>query len=111
MASIADQLMERRAALINEAQEVAQRGVTDGRDLTVEEQARFDQMIAEAEGLLTRAQAIHEGEERAHEMESYSVVSPARSRRRTASRSRVSASGHVRRAPGTRSPSISSRMR
>lgn len=69
MAGIADQLMERRASLINQAQEIAQRGVTDGRDLTVEEQSAFDQMIAEAEVLATRAKAIHEGEERGREIE------------------------------------------
>jgi HK97 family phage major capsid protein len=67
--SIADQLMERRATLINQAQEVAQKGVTEGRDLSVEEQTSFDQMIAEAGKLHERAKAIHEGEERAHELE------------------------------------------
>jgi HK97 family phage major capsid protein len=67
--SIADQLMERRAALINQAQEIAQRGVTEGRDLTVEEQTSFDQMISEAGTILTRAKAIHDGEERAHDLE------------------------------------------
>jgi HK97 family phage major capsid protein len=67
--SIADQLMERRATLINQAQEVAQRGVTEGRDLTVEEQTAFDQAIAEAGKLHERAKAIHEGEERAHDLE------------------------------------------
>lgn len=68
--SLADQLMERRAKLITDAQEIAQRGVTESRDLTVEEQASFDQMIAEAGALLTRAKAIHEGEERARDLES-----------------------------------------
>ncbi len=67
--SIADQLMERRAALINQAQEVAQRGVTEGRDLTVEEQTAFDQAIAEAGTLHDRAKALHEGEQRAHDLE------------------------------------------
>lgn len=69
MTSIADQLMERRAALINQARDVAQRGVTEGRDLTVEEQTSFDQMIAEAEALSGRAKAIKDGEDRAHELE------------------------------------------
>lgn len=67
--SIADQLMERRSTLITKAQEVAQKGVTEGRDLTVEEQASFDQMIAEAGALHERAKAIHEGEQRAHDLE------------------------------------------
>jgi HK97 family phage major capsid protein len=67
--SISDQLMERRATLITQAQETAQRGVTEGRDLTVEEQTSFDQMIAEAGKLHERAKAIHEGEERARDLE------------------------------------------
>jgi HK97 family phage major capsid protein len=67
--SIADQLMERRAALITQAQETAQKGVTEGRDLSVEEQTSFDQMIAEAGKLHERAKAIHDGEERAHDLE------------------------------------------
>lgn len=67
--SIADELMERRAALITKAQETAQRGVSEDRDLTVEEQTAFDSMIAEAGKLHDRAKAIHEGEQRAHELE------------------------------------------
>jgi HK97 family phage major capsid protein len=69
MTSIADQLMERRAALITKATEVAQQGVAEGRDLTGEEQSSFDKMIAEAEALSQRATAIHEGEQRATELE------------------------------------------
>lgn len=69
MTTVADQLMERRASLINQAQEIAQKGVTEGRDLSVEEQTSFDQMIAEAEGLHKRASAIHEGEQRAQDLE------------------------------------------
>jgi HK97 family phage major capsid protein len=67
--SIADQLMERRATLIVQAQEVAQRGVLEGRDLTVEEQTSFDKMIGEAESIHERAKAIHEGEQRSHDLE------------------------------------------
>ncbi len=67
--SLADDLMERRAALIAQAQEIAQRGVTEDRDLTVDEQTGFDQRIAEAGKLHERAKAIHEGELRAHELE------------------------------------------
>lgn len=69
MAGIADQLMERRASLIDQAQEIAQTGVTEGRDLSADEQARFEGMIAEAESLATRAKAIKDGEDRAHEIE------------------------------------------
>lgn len=67
--SIADELMERRAALIIKAQETARKGVAEDRDLTVEEQTAFDQMIAEADRLATRAKAIAEGEGRARDLE------------------------------------------
>jgi HK97 family phage major capsid protein len=69
MSSIADTLMERRAALINQAQEMAQKGVTEDRDLTVEEQSRFDGWIAEAGQLQQRAKAIKDGEDRGRELE------------------------------------------
>lgn len=67
--SIADELMERRAALITNAQEIARKGVTEGRDLSVEEQTSFDQMIAEADKLSQRASAIAEGEKSARDLE------------------------------------------
>lgn len=69
MSSIADQLMERRAALITKAEEIATKGVTEGRDLTVEEQTAFDAMFAEAGKLAERASAIADGEKRARELE------------------------------------------
>jgi HK97 family phage major capsid protein len=69
MASIADQLMERRAALITKAEEIATKGVTEGRDLSVEEQTAFDSMFAEANKLAERANAIAEGEKRGSELE------------------------------------------
>ena len=69
MASIADQLMERRAALITQAQEIAQKGVIEDRDLTADEKSKFDAMFAEAGELHERASAIAEGEKRAHELE------------------------------------------
>lgn len=69
MASIADQLMERRKALITEAQEIAQRGVTEGRDLSADEQSKFDQMISESDALQKRATDLYEGEKRARELE------------------------------------------
>jgi hypothetical protein len=48
---------------------LAQRGVAEGRDLTVEEQTAFDEQIGEAGKLHERAKAIHDGEERAHDLE------------------------------------------
>jgi HK97 family phage major capsid protein len=69
MSSIADTLMERRAALIKDAQEIAQKGVTEDRDLTVEEQSAFDGKFAEASKLQERAKAIADGEKRGSELE------------------------------------------
>ena len=69
MSSIADSLMERRAALITKAQEIAQKGVTEDRDLTVEEQSAFDGMFAEASKLQERAKSIADGEKRGSELE------------------------------------------
>lgn len=67
--SIADELMERRAALIKQIQDIAQRGVTEDRDLSGEEQSQFDTMYAESEKLAERAKAIAEGERKAQEIE------------------------------------------
>lgn len=69
MSSIADSLMERRKTLIEQAQEIAQKGVTEARDLSVEEQSAFDGMFAEAEKLQQRAKAIADGEKRGGELE------------------------------------------
>lgn len=67
--SIANELMERRAKLIKDAQAIAQSGVAEDRDLSIEEQTSFDQMIAEANKLHERATAIHNGEKAANELE------------------------------------------
>lgn len=67
--SLANELMGRRAKLIKDAQEIAQRGVAEDRDLSSEEQTSFDQMIAEANKLHERATAIHNGEKAANELE------------------------------------------
>lgn len=67
--SLANELMGRRAKLIKDAQDIAQKGVAEDRDLTSEEQTSFDQMIAEANKLHERATAIHNGEKAAQELE------------------------------------------
>lgn len=67
--SVADELMERRAALINQIQEIAQRGVTEDRELTADEATEFDRKLAEAEKLAERAKSIAEGERRAQDIE------------------------------------------
>ena len=67
--SLADELMERRGAIINQAQAIAQRGVDANRDLTEAEQSEFDSLISDAEKIHQRAKEIHEGEQKAHELE------------------------------------------
>lgn len=69
MSTISDTLMERRAALIKQAQEIAQAGVTEDRNLTADEQTKFDGMIAEADKLAARAKAIADGEARGRDLE------------------------------------------
>ncbi|NYD43938.1 phage major capsid protein [Nocardioides panaciterrulae] len=69
MTSVADQLMERRAALVKDMQNLASGAVQEGRDLSSEEQSKFDAMNAEVDALATRAQSIIDGETRAKELE------------------------------------------
>lgn len=67
--SIADQIMEHRAALITEAQEIAQKALVEGRELTVEEQTGLDQRFADAQKMEERAKSFHESEQRARDLE------------------------------------------
>ncbi|MED5815725.1 hypothetical protein VST63_25480 [Mycolicibacterium sp. 050232] len=66
--SVANELMERRGALITQAQAIAQRGVDANRDLTEGEQREFDSLISDAEALRQRAEEIHAGEQKPHEL-------------------------------------------
>ena len=68
MSGIADKLMEQRAALITQAMDVANAGVAESRDLSADEQKRFDDMIGDAGRILERAKAIHEGEQQAADL-------------------------------------------
>ena len=67
--SIADDLMKRRAALAQEARDLATKAVAEDRDFTAEEQAEFDKRMAEVDALEARANSIVEGEKRAKELE------------------------------------------
>lgn len=69
MSDITDALQERRQKLILETQDIARKGVTEGRDLSVEEQTGFDQRIAEVDALDTRIKALSDGELRAKDLE------------------------------------------
>ncbi len=67
--SLADELMERRAVLMTQAQGIAQRSISEDRDLTVEEQTAFEQMIADAGNILDRAKSLAGADLRAQDLE------------------------------------------
>lgn len=67
--SVAQTMMERRATIAKQAQEIAQKAVAEGRDLSADEAASFDKMMAEVDGLAARAQKIIEDEQRAADIE------------------------------------------
>lgn len=69
MSSIIESLTQRREALVVQSTELAQKAVAEGRNLSADEAAKFDQMISEVEALDTRRSAIAEGEQRAREIE------------------------------------------
>jgi HK97 family phage major capsid protein len=69
MSQIIDDLAVRRDGLLKNATQIAQKGVTENRDLSVEEQTSFDQYLAESDGIGKRMTAIHEGEQRAKDIE------------------------------------------
>jgi HK97 family phage major capsid protein len=69
MSSIIESLTQRREALVVQSTELAQKAVAEGRNLTSDESAKFDQMISEVEALDTRRSAIAEGEQRARDIE------------------------------------------
>jgi HK97 family phage major capsid protein len=69
MTSISKDLMEHRAVLLGEAEQVAQRAVNFGREMTATEETKFDELIAEAEKLKNRAAELDGGENRARELD------------------------------------------
>jgi HK97 family phage major capsid protein len=69
MASIADQMMERRAKLLKDAEDIATKGVVEGREMSGEEESSFNKLVAEAEKLHTRANDLHEGEKQSRALE------------------------------------------
>lgn len=69
MSDITDALQERRQKLITETQEIARKGVTESRALSVEEKTGFDERIAEVDALDLRVKALLEGETRAKDLE------------------------------------------
>ena len=69
MSSVLDSITQRRDTLVVQSTQLAQTAVAEGRSLSADEAAKFDQMIAEVEALDARRTAIAEGEKRAREIE------------------------------------------
>ena len=67
--SIAERLLERRAEVVAEAKALAETASVHNRDLSSGEQAKFDQLAAEADKLAERAKAIRQGENDAADLE------------------------------------------
>ena len=58
-------LQLRRVKLVGEMRALAERAVTENRDMSADENEQFDKLNAEVDGLEKRAKAILEGEQRA----------------------------------------------
>lgn len=69
MSDIVKKVLERRASLVSQMREVAERAVEEGRNMTAEEDRSFTEMNAEVDALQKRADAMLEGEKRAKEIE------------------------------------------
>lgn len=69
MSETVTRLLERRANLVNQMREVAERAVDENRDMTAEEDRQFTEMNSEVDALQKRADAMLAGEKRAKEIE------------------------------------------
>jgi HK97 family phage major capsid protein len=69
MSTTADKLLERRANLVNQMREVAERAVEENRDMTADENRQFAEYNAEVDALQARADAFLAGEQRAKDIE------------------------------------------
>jgi HK97 family phage major capsid protein len=84
MSDVVKKVLERRATLVNQMREVAERAVEDNRDMTADEDRQFTEMNAEVDALQKRADAMLEGEKRAKETEdSFAKISGRPQERRT----------------------------
>lgn len=75
MSTLVETLQQKRSALIAQATEIAQTSVAEGRNLTVEEQTSFDQMITDAEGIGSRAADLIAAEQRSKDIEASFIPS------------------------------------
>jgi HK97 family phage major capsid protein len=69
MSDAVKKLLERRANLVNQMREVAERAVDENRDMSADENRQFTEMNAEVDALQERADAMLAGEKRAKEIE------------------------------------------
>ncbi len=84
MSNTVSRLLERRANLVNQMREVAERAVDENRDMSAEEDRQFTEMNAEVDALQKRADAMLEGEKRAQEIEaSFADISGKPQERKT----------------------------
>lgn len=78
MSALVETLQEKRSELIKQATELAEKSVSEGRNLTVEEQASFDQIIADAELMGSRAADLIAAEQRTKDIEASFIPSEQR---------------------------------
>ena len=69
MSDAVKKLLERRANLVTQMREVAERAVDENRDMTADENRQFTECNAEVDALQERADAMLAGEKRAKEIE------------------------------------------
>ena len=78
MSTLVETLTQKRSELITQATEIAQLSVTEGRNLTVEEQTSFDQIIADAELMGSRAADLIAAEQRSKDIEASFIPTESR---------------------------------
>ena len=78
MSTLVETLTQKRSELITQATAIAQTSVTEGRNLTVEEQTSFDQIIADAELMGARASDLIAAEQRSKDIEASFIPSESR---------------------------------
>lgn len=69
MSDLTKRLVERRVTLVKQAQEVAERAVTESRDMSAEENQQFDKLMGEVDGLAERISQLDEGDKRSRDID------------------------------------------
>jgi len=84
MSDTVQKLLDRRATLVSQMREVAERGVNESREMTADEDRQFTEMNAEVDALQVRADAMIAGEQRAKDTEDAFAKLTGRPQERTA---------------------------